>query len=713
MRAVRSSVSIVLMCGLLVLPGAPSVAQLPDSIPLPLDSEAPVAPGNSEAAVHGLPAVAGVLSVTPAGDREAVAAVRRVEEIAVYGAPIGELGPRVLSPTVRELTLPDGRQIREFFTDETFYRADDETWQPLDTALVASPDGGHLVPWRMPEGVLSIVRSMHPGAPVVDVGVDEGRRYAVRFVDARRVEATVGGVDEPAVFAGGLSGGRDVEVAALLRGFKDTVVLPSRLAPSTHEIVVSVPPGVTARPLNSEERDAGVAFVTSDGVVEATYRAGPVRDAARELGGVGTVSTARVSLVEQIGAEVRLRIGVDAEWLAHPGRTFPVRIDPTWTLTTGHPLQCTEIYDVNGCDTHTTERYPGAQQWDHQLLQAGSDGGRADPNGAACTSASTANCSRQRAFVSFPIEAENVVGEIVEDASLRLKSDDNFGTTNFEVRRLLAPPRGTTSWSTQPAATDVGMATTGVFSAHVQHLDATEIVQAWATGSAEMHGLEVRAEDERQRDDRRHFLSAEANTGTSYKPALVVEYNAAPYLPGTRHPLSGTEVDNPVTLGARYADPDLDPGRLQFLVRWADGTPGDVASGWTDEVGHSTHVDWIPPTLPSGDLRWRVRAEDQHGQRSAWSSWWDLTVSGAPSVPLDPVAAWEATSETHRPKHSLGELAYLTTVYEDPDGDLGTIQVEVTRPDGSIGNHFNWLLEHGRFLPEASEYIVRFFGGAG
>lgn len=134
--------------------------------------------------------------------------------------------------------------------------------------------------------------------------------------------------DHEARYPGALSAGRDVIMALTPDGFKASVVLPDANAPASYTEELVLPAGVSVR-----QAEQGVELVDKAGKALATYGGGFAYDAD---GPAGTLPTpVSVRLVSQKGNVATVEVAIaDVTWLATPGLSFPVTIDPVFSQIT-------------------------------------------------------------------------------------------------------------------------------------------------------------------------------------------------------------------------------------------------------------------------------------------------------------------------------------------------------------------------------------------
>jgi len=119
--------------------------------------------------------------------------------------------------------------------------------------------------------------------------------------------------------------------------------------------------------------------------------------------------------------------------------------------------------------------------------------------------------------------------------------------------------------------------------------------------------------------------SRAAESGWSATQSFTV--HRRPAVPTLVSPAAGAQVRTATpTLKASFSDPDGDDGRVRFRVCRAASSAGQlcslkVAAGWSPTVASGATASWaVAKTLSDGRYFWQARAEDEHGESSAWTA---------------------------------------------------------------------------------------------
>ena len=158
--------------------------------------------------------------------------------------------------------------------------------------------------------------------------------------------------------------------------------------------------------------------------------------------------------------------------------------------------------------------------------------------------------------------------------------------------------------------------------------------------------LKIKAEDE-------HGLQS------GFSPALTVVVTGANNVPDTPDQPSGPitgEIDIAYSYSTSAVDPDDDD--VKYYYDWGDGTgtwTSFVSSGSSSSKSHS----WIDP----GIYEVRVKAQDEHGAESGWSTILFVAISGGNNAPIKP------TQPEGESSGKTGVSYTYSTSTTDPDSD--------------------------------------------
>jgi hypothetical protein len=231
-------------------------------------------------------------------------------------------------------------------------------WQPIDEGLEEA-DGGEIVNGAGSVEI-SLPSELQDGAARLTAG-DE-------WVASRLLSTET----EPAEVDGGAAiyESPDAEVAfeytTLAEGLKEEIELKGPSSPSTFRYELTASAGVSAGLLG----DGSVAFTDQQGDVVAALPAPTVADAGSLAPNSEEVS---YQLAPRQEGRWLLTVAVDREWLEAPGRSWPVRVDPTMTAEkavldcviggkTGHPKppRTPAASPSTGCSSPGTGRPTGS-----------------------------------------------------------------------------------------------------------------------------------------------------------------------------------------------------------------------------------------------------------------------------------------------------------------------------------------------------------------
>jgi RHS repeat-associated protein len=205
-----------------------------------------------------------------------------------------------------------GVRIAEVFTEPVNYRDPEGAWKPIDNTLVERPDGGFAN--RANSWTAALPAQLDQPVRVEE----DGDWLEFSLLGAKPAAAAVEG--SMARYANALPG-VDVVYQAGSDSLKEELVLAGAGGPAAFSFALSAAEGLTAR----ETRDGGVELLR-DG--RAAFELTPpfAVDADGDVGAVDYDLT-------HAGGGFELDVEVDREWLAAPGRSFPVVVDPTVNFT--------------------------------------------------------------------------------------------------------------------------------------------------------------------------------------------------------------------------------------------------------------------------------------------------------------------------------------------------------------------------------------------
>lgn len=372
--------------------------------------------------------------------------------------------------TSRTYMTEDGAAVAKVFPVPVNYRATGGRYEPIDNALV--PATGAAGGWRNRANAYLAQLPQRLSRPVrIEVG-DEWLEFRL---EGGRGMGTARG--HTATYADALES-VDVSYAATNVGLKETLRLTSNAAPAAFRFEVETSQGTRLR----ENGAGGVDLLEGDRIVGA-FAAPFAFDSAAEPANAPHVE---LRLIEESGRPM-LELAVDSDWLRSPSRRFPVYIDPTfeyqelWAKVSG-PTR----------DTYVQESEPTINHGSLPVLRAG----RTPPD--------RVHPGRQlRSFLLFDvaraIPEESMVFSATLGAYLQSKTttapaelDLHLPTRSWSTAATWMTTNGSTPWTTPGG--DVGGAIGEPVSpaAGWNHWkDLGKIVQAWADGSRDNHGVVI------------------------------------------------------------------------------------------------------------------------------------------------------------------------------------------------------------------------------
>jgi RHS repeat-associated protein len=392
---------------------------------------------------------------------------------------------KLTTPTRKVTRKPDGTYVMTLSAAPVRAKDDQGRWHPLDGTLVKrsgryeprlsstdvsiaarTPDqgsGSHgkaiamRAPTQQADGESLVVLNAgagtfglsHPSLSGVEGAVDSNQR--VVYTDA-------------------FADGRDLVEAPARQGVEESVVLPNASASRSYDVVVQLPDDLTAI-----ESPSGVLFVDPDH--HHRIGGGYGSAVAFDAGGGPRLGPVSVSIVEQSGHSVRIRVSVDDAWLHAPERVFPVTIDPFFS---GYTRTSADNFSYG--DTYTVSTMPDWGFWSDGYIQTGS----VNFGGFVTTE------SYLRFDVSSLQDGHSAVNLAV--LGLRQVSSGTQCESPIEARLMTSWIGPYTSWNSAPAAYEspVGSAPTPC-GATPSYMGVTELVRTWLSGEVPNNGLQLTA----------------------------------------------------------------------------------------------------------------------------------------------------------------------------------------------------------------------------
>jgi RHS repeat-associated protein len=527
----------------------------------------------------------------------------------------------------------DGSVTTVVSAGRTNFRATDGSYQPIDTTLVAREDGDALArpggrsgDVRLESAANDVLVSLAgpaytdparaPGGSDADevagswqelasVTLPSGEVVGYGLRGARPVLPTVDG--STATYHDVLPS-TDIELVASSVGLKETIVLRSAQAQTSWVFPLRLT-GLSP----SLAGDGSVQLRNGAGAVAAWIPPGWMSDSRfNPASGEMTTSTAVTYELVEVDGGPALRVTVDKEWVTHPDRVFPIRVDPTTVETSGDVF----VDNLDGGPPHNGNNLPVGTF----------DGG----------------ATRARSFLRFSGFAP-VAGHRVTAASLDLFHSWSYDcNTHLPVAvSAVASSWSVSSLSSLPASGYPGPAlgqTAGMLNitnnypacqntAGDRSVGAwrsaslgTDVFNAWAVGTLPNHGLALTTLETDSYGWKRFTSQNHDNGSKQAKLQLTWTPYTAPHVENA-YPGSGFAVG---TLTPELVAVGKDgSGPLQYRFYVYDTAMAPVA----DSLAWSASPRWA---VPSGKLTWGGTylwyAVVTDGVTSAASGWQSLSV---------------------------------------------------------------------------------------
>ncbi|MGA5873871.1 DNRLRE domain-containing protein [Streptomyces cinereoruber] len=590
------------------------------------------------------------------------------------------------TPTAYTVANPDGTLTTELTTGpERIWR--DGAWRKVDATLAPTADG-------------SVTAKSHPkGLRLAGRGGTKASSLSAARAATARDLVTLGSGDEavtlqwkgglPAPVVNGTTArypdavpGADVIVEATRTGFEQFVEIAER--PSTADYSYTLPvraEGLTAK----ANADGSVSFADArTGEVRATMPAPVMWDASVDQRSGKHENRARVGMkvVDKGRGAVDLVITPDAKFLADPGTTYPVTVDPS-TSALGN------LFDTYVQQGETVDWSADTE------LDLGNPGTK-NPDGTYRTA---------RSFITW--NTAPIADALVSSATLSLW---NFHSGNTDCTAQpwevwTANNASTASrWTNQPAMAAkyaTSTATRGNPDCTADGwitADVTTLAQYWAGQKWNAAGMGLRASSE---SDTLEWKRVNSANNTANQPKLTVTYNYRPSDGTSRQAgtpfksYAGVWAVNTTTpvLRDTFTDQDGDQVNGTFQVYdAATNTPITTPLGEGLLLSpYGAQGKPVSVTVPAGQLRdgrtykFRTNAYDGTHYNLNWSPWTQFVVdTTAPVVPAS------ATSSTY-PENWGGGSAGTPGTFNVSTGtaDANTVQYRVD-PYDEDGPNTGW-----------------------
>lgn len=216
------------------------------------------------------------------------------------------------TPTKLVYANPDGTKTAKISLAPVRFRDGAGMWTDFDLTLVPRPDGS-LGAKAAPDAATQS-RSAVGGVATVQTSAGP---VVLRHPGGTPAAAVLGA--NTATY-GKAVGGRDLKLGLTRDGFEESVVLPDANSPGSYIDELVLPPG-------TKRRHCGRGAPRPKRGCHRTFGGGFAYDASFPRGDIPVPVSVRV--LSQVANVVTVTVAiVDPEWLAAPGRLFPVTIDP-------------------------------------------------------------------------------------------------------------------------------------------------------------------------------------------------------------------------------------------------------------------------------------------------------------------------------------------------------------------------------------------------
>jgi len=369
----------------------------------------------------------------------------------------------------RTFAHSDGSFRTEVFDAPVHFKDKGGSWQSIDNTLVASTRPGVGYENKANNVGVSLPADLGTGLVSVSSG-SHGVGFALEGAKGAPVVKA-----HSATYDDALPG-----VAATYRvgaaGVKEELALAGPHSPSQFRFAVSTSGGLTAR----ENPGGGIDFVDGGGRLAMAFPAPYMYEAANEAN-----SSTAVRLRIAQASPLVMELAADRGWLAAPGRSWPVVVDPWLTV----PEAENDTYLRNGTDANTN------YSTDH-ALKIGFDGTRTSRGllRFATTSAIPEPHRVREAFVKLYMYSQDFGTSAVAVAAHGLTEPyvATQATWNSRSSGVAWASPGASLGPVESTNTSVGGGSLGW-----KDWNVTNLAQSWAdSGGATNNGIALKATDE-------------------------------------------------------------------------------------------------------------------------------------------------------------------------------------------------------------------------
>ncbi|MFD9939830.1 LamG domain-containing protein [Nonomuraea sp. NPDC059023] len=523
------------------------------------------------------------------------------------GRRVEVIGER--TETGRLFANPDGTFTREQHASPIQVRTA-AGWVPIDTTLVARPDG------TVAPRAAAVDLAFSGGGstvPLARIGRDGG---SLALGWPRPLPAPV--LDGSTAVYPEVLPGVDLKVTANATGFSEVLVVKTRAA-AAQEALRRITLTTSAQGLsvstdaagNVDARDAGgevVVHAPAPEMWDSSQATGEPADLRALAAGTAVGGRRQVMRVEK--TDGGLVLVPDQAMLKDPATRFPVHIDPSYGA-------------ARTAWTYVSKHFSGQSYWNSS---------ESAPSGYYNDPSSFPTVDTKRSF--FRMDTDNVNGKHIIKATFRTWENHSWSCDGRTVDLWLTGAIDSgTKWSDQPTwhrrldSKDVAKGYSSSCPDGGVDFDATSAVVEAAGKDWGNLTLGLRARDEGDTKGWKRFKN---------NPTLEITYNTVPSAPdqiamvpdvdcatGAARPYIG--VTTP-TLKARVRDGD-NSVRADFEWWALDGTAKIGSSQTSQSTSGLVRQAAIPAgaLVDGGTYKWRVRAEDGVDS-SGWSPWCEFTV---------------------------------------------------------------------------------------
>lgn len=384
----------------------------------------------------------------------------------------------------RTFSNPDGTRTTRFYAEPVNYQDGDGDWITINTALVRQDGSGP--------------RTMSVNEPGWET---DSTRIPISFAGTADADAVLRmQLGDGLSLAYGIEGaspspGRtadskvtyeevlphsDVEFLAGGDSVKETLILKDKTAPTEWRFPLDLQ-GLTAQ----LDGHGGLIFVDEGGAQHAWTPAGWMEDSAfAENANQGAISSGvTYSLVEEGGRQV-LVVELDEEWLTHPERVFPVRVDPSVksvNATSGTYVQHPYNQNFSSDTVLKVGTYDGGSHKAASFLRF--SGVESTLKNAWVLGANLALYNTwSQSCTARPVTVHPITSNWAESTTTKYPGPSTGSSLASKSFAHGWRPSGTTTWSCGPAWETIKLGSAG-----------RKLVDDWTHGRKKNYGLAVKA----------------------------------------------------------------------------------------------------------------------------------------------------------------------------------------------------------------------------